>query len=460
MVVAVLSSGMGAVACGEDGLHFPEGFHATGGSGGGSAGSGSAGRASGGEAQAGGSGSGRGAEAGGGASGRGGSASATGGHGGSAAGGGDEHGGEAGSGTSGSTSSVGGGGSDQGRSGASAQSGKSGSGGMAGGSGGAPAGLVPAFMAIGHQQRSMLSCDDGHTWVHDQAADDAECWGEGDEPDCDHSPFAGRGLTYGNGWFVGAWGWGEPGSVRRTNDGVTWETVMEESPTFAGLAFGRDTFVADGSPAFTSTDASTWTKQGETKLGALYRGIGFVPYDGGRFIAVGQDGDTLGISHSPDGKTWTRAVDNGGCGRSFLGIAGSAGIAVLSQGDGGLCWSDDGGAHWTRTNAASALTSNPVWTGSEFLVYDRARVYRSANGKEWTNEATVPNDIDLGQVARSPEGTFVAGNHEWQHWYDAQKFYRSTDGKNWETLTSGAFTGGHPIKFVQFGYVEVGAGCR
>jgi hypothetical protein len=124
-----------------------------------------------------------------------------------------------------------------------------------------------------------------------------------------------------------------------------------------------------------------------------------------------------------------------------------------------LCWSDDGGANWTRTSAGSSLTSNPIWTGTEFLVYDRARVYRSTNGKSWTNEATVPSNLDIGQVARSPTGTFVAGNHEWQRWYDSQQFYRSTDGKTWESLASSAFTGSHPIKFVQFGYVEPGAGC-
>ena len=471
-LAAFVTGGAGLVACGEDGLYFPDGFKSAGGaSSGGSAGSGSAGKAAGGRAGAGGANaSGRGGQAGNGSGETGGSTSSmagTGGGGngagGSGATGGDEEGGEGGT-----SASAGKGGSAQGgaSSGGSNSGGKAGSaqGGStaAGGSGGsgAPAGLVPAFMAIGHQQRSTISCDDGRTWTHDQAADDTECWGEDSMPDCDHSPYAGRGLTYGNGWFVGAWGWGDPGTIRRTKDGVTWETVMDESPTFAGLAYGKSTFVADGSPAFTSTDAETWDEQGDTKLGVLYRGIGFVPYDGGRFIAVGQDGDNLAISHSADGKTWTKAADNGGCGKSFLGIAGNADIAVLSQEDGGLCWSDDGGANWTRTSAGSSLTSNPIWTGTEFLVYNRARLYRSANGKTWTNEATVPNDLDLGQIARSPEGTFVAGNHEWQHWYDSQEFYRSTDGKNWESLSSDAFTGSHPVKFVQFGYVEAGAGCE
>ena len=59
------------------------------------------------------------------------------------------------------------------------------------GAGGDTSGLVPVFVAQGHLGRLMVSCDDGHTFVANQSADDnEECWGPDGVPDCDHSPWA------------------------------------------------------------------------------------------------------------------------------------------------------------------------------------------------------------------------------------------------------------------------------
>ncbi len=347
--------------------------------------------------------------------------------------------------------------------GGTAGSGGEPSGGSAGsdaGAGGAP-GLVPAFVALGHLGRTTVSCDDGRTWIHDRSADDdARCWGENNEPDCDHSEFAGRGLVYAEGGFVASWGWGTPGTLTRTTNGSDWTEVGTDTPTFAGIAYGNGTLVANSSPTWLSTDGVDWEEGGSSNLGALYRGIGFVDYDGGRFIAVGQDGSTLGISHSKDGRSFTRAAATDGCGASFKGIAGGGGHAVFASGDGSVCWSDDGGENWTMVeDLATELDAGPIYTGSEFLVWSRGHVHRSADGKTWSTETLSSSNLRFGAVARSPEGTFVAVNGEWQEWYDAQHFYRSADGKTWETLPATAFHGGHPITFLAFGYLAAGDGC-
>ncbi len=92
-------------------------------------------------------------------------------------------------------------------------------------------------------------------------------------------------------------------------------------------------------------------------------------------------------------------------------------------------------------------------TGSEVLVWSRGQVHRSSNGTDWTSEPTTPSDLQLGPVAVSDDGTFVAVRGGWQVWYENQEFYRSEDGVTWETLDASSYTGSHPIRDIHFGYV-------
>jgi len=123
---------------------------------------------------------------------------------------------------------------------------------------------VPLFVAQGDLGRTTVSCDDGLTWVANQSSDDAAvCFTGG--LDCDHSPGAGRGITWGNGWFVATFGWGPPGAIRRSRDGVTWEPVTTGT-TFAGVAFGDDQFLAGGRPAWVGgSDGGGWKKAGDPR---------------------------------------------------------------------------------------------------------------------------------------------------------------------------------------------------
>ena len=125
-------------------------------------------------------------------------------------------------GTGGSTSAGGMGGSTSaGGVGGGGPPGTGGSAGDAGGAGGdlidPPAGTVPMFVAQGQAGRTIISCDDGRTWVADRSD---EAWGYCSDHDCDHGPGAGHGIT-----------WGAPGALKRSRDGVTWESLGYGRPS-------------------------------------------------------------------------------------------------------------------------------------------------------------------------------------------------------------------------------------
>jgi hypothetical protein len=330
------------------------------------------------------------------------------------------------------------------------------------GAGGNNPGLVPVFVAQGHLGRLMVSCDDGQTWVANQSADDAEtCWGDDNLPDCDHSPWAGRGLAFGNGAFVATFGWGYPGVLRRSVDGATWEDVWMEQPTFADIAFGKGLFVANNSPTSISTDGATWQEGGDLNLNVgNVRAIEFVPHGEGLFVITGESGSERDIVYSPDGINWSHPSSRPPeCGSYVRNIAYGAGTIAIFSGNGTVCASTDGGDTWTLHQVGGSLSSTGVWTGTEFFVYEGSTLHRSADGARWTSQAVDPPDVNIGALARSDGGTFVAHRDAWEGWYDEQEMYRSTDGVTWERLPAGAFVPSHPINFIEFGYAQPSAVC-
>lgn len=379
--------------------------------------------------------------------------------------------GGAGTASAGGGGSGGVGGSDGGASGTATMAGAGGVGatvtGGAGGSGtggesssgGAATKLVGVFVAQGHEGRITRSCDDGLTFPYNHSADDTfRCFIDADH-DCDHSENAGRGLAFGDGAFVATWGWGHPGKLQRSTDGKAWDDVMTATPTFADVAYGNSLFVACANPTRVSSDGKTWDMGGKLSFDFNYRGIEFVPTAGGLFVVTGESGTQRAISYSKDGKTWLPATDRPDlCGQELRGIAGSEAAMIIVSAQGHICRSTDGNA-WTYAAVTDRFTSPPLWTGSEFWVYSGAKLFKSPDGQTWTSLDTVPKNISIGPVARSPSGTLVAANDGWMVWYEKQQFYRSTDGVNWTLLPAGAFTGSHPINYMSFGLVPPSADC-
>ena len=319
---------------------------------------------------------------------------------------------------------------------------------------------VPIFVAQGHQGRITISCDDGHTWIADRSADDGvRCFASSGGVDCDHSALAGRGLAYGNGIFTATFGWGEPGHIARSTNGIDWQE-FPQTLTYADIAFGNGVFIAAmGLPAI-SSDGATWTAGPDVGLRVSnYRGIGF---GAGSFVITGESTTGRDLAVSTDsGKSWkppTTRPDE--CVTNITGSASNDDLIVFGGGS-YVCRSADGGDTWASTKVAASggLTSPPIWTGSEFMVWQNDTLYRSPDAQSWTNEKLQPAGVHIGPVARGKNGTFVAVKADWGAFYDMQAFYRSQDGVSWEILDASAFKGSHPITFIEAGEVDASADC-
>jgi len=373
--------------------------------------------------------------------------------------------------------------------GAAGQGGQGGQGGGPGGGGQGGQGggivdpnLVPLFVAQGMAGRTVISCDDGMTWVGNRSDDDTYPCFSSTTYDCDHHPGAGRGIAYGNGYFVATFGWGKPGSIRRSTNGVDWENVLE-GKTFAGIVFGGDGFLAGERPPQVSDSAGAmWAPGGDLNSDVWNaRRTGFAPHDGGRFLIAFGDGSGNDLNVSKDrGATWARPTTlPAACAGDIQwsgGFAYGNGIIVVLGGTGVACRSLDGGDTWTESSIGGGVDARLLWTGNEFVTWGRDANYAtmqftSADGAAWTatptevrkknadgTTQTSPGPL-LGAVDRSDAGTYEAVNGGWEQWYEKQRFYRSTDGITWDELPAGAFVGSHPIQFITHGVGKKSAVC-
>lgn len=346
--------------------------------------------------------------------------------------------------------------------GAASVGGSSGFGGNSGGTGGQPAGpqaeRIPMFVAQGHAGRTIVSCDDGRTWLADQSD---EAWGHCNDHDCDHAPGSARGITWGEGWFFATFGWGSPGSLRRSRDGMSWEPLLQGK--HGGVAYGNGRLVAasrDGQ--YSDDEGESWHDFSEVELTTWsVRDAAFVPYDGGRFIMAARD-DVSEIVISRDGESWKlpeQVPPECGAGAYQGGIVYGNGTLVTTSPQGVACYSRDGGRTWSSQSVAPSFRTNIIWSGSEFMTWTRGTLYRSTDGEAWATVETQPTNVDIGVAAMSDEGTIVGISNGWQQHYDSQAFYRSEDGVQWEVLPPDAYTGGHPIKAIAFGYGDPSPSC-
>ncbi len=332
----------------------------------------------------------------------------------------------------------------------------------------APPGTTAAFVAQGHAGRTTVSCDDGRTWVADRSdAPTIRCFEGGN--DCDHDPGAGRGLTSGGGYFLATFGWGKPGSIRRSDDGVTWTKVLEGT-TFGGMVW-NDGFLAASRTGRVSKDLGlSWTNvteaptdQWNVRSAAFVEGIGAV-------MLLSDAKPDLVIS-ADLGKTWRKPTTfPATCGNNVQGIAGAATAFAVFGADGVVCVSSDGGKTFTASNVGGTIDAAPVFTGKTFYAWGAVggarQRFESADGKVWTKSKTsvrsvAGNGPDLGPVAWSAStGTFVGVKGGWMQWYEKQAFYRSEDGLVWDALPAGAFTPSHPIRTIAYGSVKKSAVCK
>jgi hypothetical protein len=235
---------------------------------------------------------------------------------------------------------------------------------------------------------------------------------------------------------------------------------MDKTPTFANLTFGKGMFLANSSPLRYSADAAQWHSGGDPGLQINQRSVDYIDYQGGRFIMTAESETQRNILYSDDGNRWTPATTRPDlCGSFYTGLASANGVTVVSEGQGNVCYTKDGGVTWTLVKVDDYITSPVIWSGKEFRVYSGGTLHASADGVTWSNETVSPANISIGPMTISPHGTMLAANGGWQVWYEKQRFYRSTNGRDWEVLATDKFVGSHPLRFITFGYVEPGPGC-
>ena len=276
--------------------------------------------------------------------------------------------------------------------------------------------------------------------------------------DCDHHPGSAQGVAWGNDRFVATFGWGPPGGVRWSDDGMAWTQVVDGT-TYGGLVFGKGTFVAGDRNPIVSTDGESWSDGGMADLQSPAgdtvwntRVVGFADVAGGRFVITGQSGDNRDILlSSDDGASWWRPDTlPGECSDQVRGVAGGNGTLVIAHGSGLICYSTDGGTNFATAQVGENVGTNVIFDGSRFVTWGGNNLLESTDGITWTATPTADN-VRPGPVGVNPNtGTFVTVRGGWQQWYENQVFYHSTDGINWTEAAS--YNGSHRIQDIAFGW--------
>jgi len=302
---------------------------------------------------------------------------------------------------------------------------------------------VPAFIVAGHGGRILLSKDDGKTWKQTFFG----------YPSGDHGVWATRTVTYGDGLFVVAFGWGAPTSWLASDDGVNWrhltggQTKLPDGkgnprimPGTWGLAAGKGAFVGTGYMTTGATSDLGKTFQSFSMWGAFkndprgkFQTHHLDPvYCGeasGRFLALGDnraaDGPKFGHLFASDdlGKTWKWLKPKGleaSSGRGSLASNGK--LLVMTDKDSANVWmSSDSGESWEGPHATGTQrTSLNVVNGEFWLCGKSSRA--SKDGKTWRDLPKLPE----GQIISNGQDTLISIHPQ------RTNILRSTDGgKTW-----------------------------
>ena len=229
-----------------------------------------------------------------------------------------------------------------------------------------------------------------------------------------------RGMTYGNGLFVGTFS-----LIYYSTDGITWNTV----PTGFSVeyvTFGNGLFVAvgyasvGGPPVLTSFIATSsnginWTAR--TPSEAMW--FQDIKFGNGLFVAVARAG-TNRIMTSPDGITWTSRTTS--VNPTFSGVAYGNGIwvAVSDSSPGGTTFTSYDGLNWDE-QATSFSSTTIHFADGKFTTGSRY----SVDGLTWTTNSIPfsPETITYGN------GYFVAIRNS-----GTNRIAYSTNAINWTAI--------------------------
>ncbi|MBY0386045.1 hypothetical protein K2X05_12880 [bacterium] len=258
-------------------------------------------------------------------------------------------------------------------------------------------GKVGVFVAAGHMSRTVMSCDDGRTWIHDQSANDAtRCWVDGDPNyvECDHTPYSFTGLDYNNGWFFTMAGWGSPGALRRSQNAYQWQNLRNVQAN--GLAFVNNILYVQWQNGYRSTDAGVTLTQLTTDG---LQGLSFaeVKRVGSLMVANGRADSPQRFAISRDqGLSWTLPSNMQVTWIKKMAASNNR-IVAIGHNDSPISYSatsTDNGATWTlrEQSMRDLYWSELIFDGEKFISWGNGQRWISFDGLNWMGQAmTVEN---------------------------------------------------------------------
>lgn len=328
---------------------------------------------------------------------------------------------------------------------------------------------VQVFMAEGHLGRTIMSCDDGRTWLNDRSDNPAgQCWvsGSPNEVECDHTAISGTGLDTGDGWFFANFGWGYNGTARRTRDGVNWE-IIKDGAWGGGISYsdGVVLWLAGGNWPISVDSGATWAGSGANIPNGYFDARTLSRF--GTKIAVSGD-PVAGLFSRDSGRTWFLVTLNNVIWSRNVKIAEGNGhlISLSSTTDNMgrvtkyIGRSPDNGLTWNGTtpnDLGDQDWNGLFFTGTEFVTFTDGKKLTSPDGIAWTATPVTPAAAARGPIARGANGAWVSIPNNWGGYYANQRAYRSADGVTWTQLSTTAFPGGHPITKLVAGFLPAAA---
>ena len=314
-----------------------------------------------------------------------------------------------------------------------------------------PSGKVPMFVAAGRGGRTIVSCDDGRTWIGDRSIDN---------DNRDHAPTVDKGFAYGDGVFIQVMGWGYDAQIQRSEDGFNWETIQFPH-RMGAMAYTGKKFMVFGNNAHVSSDGGkTWEEVSKPEHGTHAReGGGGGEPNGPSIVAIGSG--TAPKFTMDEGQTWLRApavcdsaINFGGVGQRAGMVYGNRTFLVLDS-DGNYCSTPDYGLNWvggslTQNNDAG-IGGKVAFARDHFWALAGSHAYRSPNARDWERIDFSPNNVNIHLIAKSERGTYVGIDRS------SSSFYRSQDGENWEFVATHA--NGLTLSRLRFGYATASNQC-